>query len=61
LLVPIIVFESAFNANYKALMGNLLAALFLVIPAMLFAAGLTWYSLWNKSIKMGFMQSSPER
>ncbi len=41
LLVPIIIFESAFNANFKALLGNLPAVLFLAIPAMLFAAGLT--------------------
>lgn len=41
LLVPIIIFESAFNANFKALMGNLPTVLFLAIPAMLVAAGLT--------------------
>ena len=41
LLVPIIIFESAFNANFKALIGNLPAVLFLAVPAMLCAALLT--------------------
>lgn len=41
LLVPIIIFESAFNANLRALLNNLPAVLFLAVPAMLVAALLT--------------------
>lgn len=40
-LVPIIIFESAFNANTKALLSNFATVMFLAIPAMLIAAGLT--------------------
>ncbi|MDX2424696.1 MAG: cation:proton antiporter, partial [Cycloclasticus sp.] len=46
LLVPIIIFESAFNANFKALYANLATVLYLAIPCMLFAAGVTGYFLF---------------
>lgn len=46
LLVPIIIFESAFNANYKALLGNLSTILYLAIPAMLFASAVTGYLIF---------------
>lgn len=46
LLVPIIIFESAFNANFKALYANLATILYLAIPCMLFAAGVTGYLLF---------------
>ena len=41
LLVPIIIFESAFNANTKALIDNAAIILFLAIPAMMFASAIT--------------------
>jgi CPA1 family monovalent cation:H+ antiporter len=41
LLVPIIVFESAFNANYKALLSNLGTILFLAVPCMFLASIIT--------------------
>lgn len=46
LLVPIIVFESAFNANTKALRENISLILFLAIPAMLFASAITGYIIY---------------
>ena len=46
LLVPIIVFESAFNANTKALRENLSTILFLAIPAMLIASAITGYIIY---------------
>lgn len=46
LLVPIIIFESAFNANTKALFANLGTILFLAIPAMLFASAVTGYLIF---------------
>jgi len=41
LLVPIIVFESAFNANCKALLSNLGTILFLAVPCMFLASIIT--------------------
>lgn len=41
LLVPIIVFESAFNANFKALISNLGTILFLAVPCMFLASLVT--------------------
>ncbi len=46
LLVPIIVFESAFNANTKALRENISTILFLAIPAMLIASGITGFIIY---------------
>ena len=46
LLVPIIVFESAFNANTKALRENISIILFLAIPAMLIASAITGYIIY---------------
>lgn len=40
-LVPILVFESAFNMNARALIKNGVAILFLAVPGMLFAATIT--------------------
>ena len=46
LLVPIIVFESAFNANFKALLSNLGAILFLAVPCMFLASVITGVMLF---------------
>lgn len=46
LLVPVIIFESAFNANSKALFANIGTILYLAIPAMLFASVVTGYLLF---------------
>ncbi len=46
LLVPIIIFESAFNADSKTLFANLGTILYLAIPAMLFASIVTGYLLF---------------
>lgn len=51
LFVPIIVFESAFNANFKVLLSNMNAVLFLAIPCMflasLMAGGLIFFGIGN--------------
>lgn len=45
-LVPIIIFESAFNANFKALMSNIGTILYLAIPAMMLASASTGVILY---------------
>lgn len=45
-LVPILVFESAFNLSLRSLLRNLLPVLFLAIPAMLLASAITGIALY---------------
>ena len=44
--VPVLVFESAFNMKARVLIENLLPVLFLAIPLMLIAAGITASALY---------------
>jgi Na+:H+ antiporter len=46
LLVPIIIFESAFNANTKVTFDNLPTILYLAMPAMIFASAVTGFLLY---------------
>ena len=60
LLVPIIVFESAFNANFKVLWSNMGIVLYLAIPCMFLASIITGLIIFiSIGDRVGFPITSP--